>query len=71
MQFPTIALLSFLFFACNFKIVQAQDFVFIDDNISDATMTLNIADEVTFPDIKVVLGRDIPFEEIQMVWKMV
>lgn len=66
MQFPTIVLLSLLLFVCNLNKTQAQDFVFIDDNISDATMTVNIADEVTFPDIKVVLGRDIPFEDFSV-----
>ncbi|BDS13741.1 hypothetical protein [Aureispira anguillae] len=43
--------------------IQAQEFVYIDDDISDAPLTIKIADEVTFPDLQVVLGRDIPFED--------
>lgn len=66
MQFQLKTLLVFLFFAYNFGNIQAQDFVFIDDNIPDAAMTVHIADEVTFPDIKVVLGRDIPFEDFSV-----
>lgn len=66
MQFRPTSLLAFLFFICNLETPQAQNFVFIDDNIPDAPMTINIADEVTFPDIKVVLGRDIPFEDFSV-----
>jgi hypothetical protein len=66
MQFQSITALVFLFFVCNSGILPAQDFVFIDDDIPDAEMTINIADEVTFPDIKVVLGRDIPFEDFSV-----
>ena len=66
MQFRPMTALIFLLFVCNSVILQAQNSVFIDDNIPDATMTINIADEVSFPDIKVVLGRDIPFEDFSV-----
>jgi hypothetical protein len=49
---------------CYFNVVQAQEFVYVNDNISDATITIRIANEVAFPDIQVLLGRDIPFEDI-------
>lgn len=52
-----------LFFFISLASIQAQEFVFVDDNIGDALITLKIDDEVTFPDIQVVLGRDIPFED--------
>ena len=48
---------------CYLNGIQAQEFVYIDDNISNAAITVKIDDEVTFPDIQVVLGRDIPFED--------
>lgn len=66
MQFQVKIFIVFLLFVSNLEGTQAQNFVFIDDNIADATMTLQIADEVTFPDIKVVLGRDIPFEDFSV-----
>lgn len=66
MQFQLKTFLVLLFFVYNFGNIQAQDFVFIDDNIPDAAITVHIADEVTFPDIKVVLGRDIPFEDFSV-----
>jgi len=66
MQFQVKIFIIFLLFVSNLERTQAQNFVFIDDNIADATMTLQIADEVTFPDIKVVLGRDIPFEDFSV-----
>ncbi|CAA6821969.1 MAG: Unknown protein, partial [uncultured Aureispira sp.] len=66
MKFQALLLITFLLFLCHSKNTQAQNFVFIDDNIPDATMTINIADESTFPDIKVVLGRDIPFEDFSV-----
>ena len=43
--------------------MSAQDLVFIDNNISEAKFTILIDDEVTFPDIRVLLGKDIPFED--------
>jgi len=66
MQHQSIFFIIFLLFVCNSRNIQAQNFVFIDDNIPDASMTLQIANEVTFPDIKVVLGRDIPFEDFSV-----
>jgi len=66
MQFQPIFLIAFLFFVYNVNSTQGQNFVFIDDNISDATITVKIADEISFPDIKVVLGRDIPFEDFSV-----
>jgi hypothetical protein len=65
MHFLQILFIVFLF--CSYtSSSQAQNFVFIDDNIPDASMTIRIANEVTFPDIKVVLGRDIPFEDFSV-----
>lgn len=66
MKFQVNLLIIFLLFVCHSKNIQGQNFVFIDDNIPNATMTINIADEITFPDIKVVLGRDIPFEDFSV-----
>lgn len=48
---------------CLWAVAQEQEFVFIDNEADVETITIKIADEVTFPDIKVVLGRDIPFED--------
>ncbi len=53
----TILLLGFL------TTTKAQEFVYIDNNISDAKITIKIDDEITFPDIQVVLGKNIPFED--------
>ena len=44
--------------------LQAQSTVFISDNPRNSQKTVKIAQEVSFPDIKVRLGRDIPFEDI-------
>jgi hypothetical protein len=53
----TILLLGFL------TTTNAQEFVYIDNNISDAKITIKIDDEISFPDIQVVLGKNIPFED--------
>lgn len=53
----------FFFLSISFLNLQAQEFIFINDDISEAKTTIRIANSVTFPDIKVVLGRDIPFED--------
>lgn len=62
-----LRILSVVFLFCSYtSSSQAQNFVFIDDNIPDASMTIRIANEVTFPDLKVVLGRDIAFEDFSV-----
>lgn len=66
MLFQPIRFLLLLLSIYSLDQIQAQNFVFIDNNIADAPLTLKIADEVTFPDIKVVLGRDIPFEDFSV-----
>ncbi|WMX15938.1 MULTISPECIES: hypothetical protein [unclassified Aureispira] len=57
---------ALLFCILSTSAIQAQNFVFVDDDIPDATMTVRIANKVTFPDIKVVLARDIPFEDFSV-----
>ena len=66
MRFQLTSLIILLVSFCNVGNLQAQNFVFIDDNIADAAITIQISDEVTFPDIKVVLGRDISFEDFSV-----
>lgn len=66
MPYLTIILSLILLLFSTIQTTKAQNFVFIDDNIEDANMTVRIADEVTFPDIQVVLGRDIPFEDFSV-----
>jgi len=44
--------------------LSAQVQVYVDDKIDDENIiTLRIDDEMPFPDIKVLLARDIPFED--------
>lgn len=44
--------------------ITAQEHVYVDDKIDDENIiTLRVDDEMPFPDIKVLLARDIPFED--------
>lgn len=63
---PIYFLATCLLFFINISWTSAQEFVYIDNNIDNAEFTLRIDDEITFPDIQVILGREIAFEDISV-----
>lgn len=55
-----------IFFFYYFSPLAAQDFVYIDSDNDKADFTIKIADKITFPDIQVVLARNIPFSDFSV-----
>lgn len=46
--------------------IHAQNFVYVDDNVPNAKETIRISDDITFPNIQVILGRNISFEDFSV-----
>jgi len=59
-----ILIVLHFFFAM--PLLVGQSYVYVHQDADNAKETVHISDEVTFPDLKVQLGRDVPFRDIRV-----